>query len=218
MAARISVGSAALLLLSLFLLAFTTGCSSSERSREERLGTSTQREAAAAEREFLPGAFVRECGTDVYGDLGKPSRWQRRSIVVGPFALVWIRDAARAPARKRAYQARQVAFKVLAVVKSGREVVLAVPPFERNHVALGYDPSKWDKFPTVANGEQTVIFVACERDEAESTSWSRATQFNGAIIVPRPHCVVLDVRVGEHGPLQRIKTPFGRGACRTQPA
>jgi hypothetical protein len=216
MAARISVGSVATLLL--LLGAFTTACSSGQDSRVEGRSTSSVREASAVDGEVsVPGAFVRECGTDVYGDLGKPSRWQRRSIVVGPFALVWIRDAARAPARKRAYQARQVAFKVLAVVKSGLEVVVAVPPFERDHVALGYDPSKWDTFPTVANGEQTVLFVACDRDE-ESTTWSSATQFNGQIIVPRPHCVVLDVRVGQHGPLRRIKTPFGRGVCRTQAA
>jgi hypothetical protein len=53
---------------------------------------------------------------------------------------------------------------------------------------------------------------------AEPTSWSAATQFHGEIIVPRPHCVVLDVRVGKDGPLRRIKTPFGRGVCRTQAA
>jgi hypothetical protein len=74
-------------------------------------------------------------------------------------------------------------------------------------------------FPTVANGEQTVIFVACRFVTlAESTTWSSATQFNGEIVVTRPHCVVLDVRVGQHGPLRRIKTPFGRDACRTQAA
>jgi hypothetical protein len=218
MAARISVGSAATLLL--LLGAFTTACSSGQDSRVEGRSTSSVPEASAADGEVsVPGTFVRECGTHVYGDLGKPSRWQRRSIVVGPFALVWIRDAARAPARTRAYQARQVAFKVLAVVKSGREVVLSVPPFERDHVALGYDPSKWHRFPTVANGEQTVIFVACRFVTlAEPTSWSAATQFHGEIIVPRPHCVVLDVRVGKDGPLRRIKTPFGRGVCRTQAA
>jgi hypothetical protein len=133
--------------------------------------------------------------------------------VVGPFAFVWIRDAAQAPGRRRAYQARQVAFKVLALVKRGHEVTVTVPPSERSHVALSYDRSKWSEYPTIVNGERTVTFRACER-EAESSSWRQATQFNGAIIVPRPHCVLLDVRVGEQAPIRQIKTPFGEGACR----
>jgi hypothetical protein len=103
---------------------------------------------------------VRECGTDVYGDLGGRRRWQPRSILVGPFALVWIRDAAQAPRPRRAYQARQVAFKILALVKRGHEVTVTVPLSERRHVALGYDPSRWSEPPTVANGERMVTFRA----------------------------------------------------------
>jgi hypothetical protein len=88
-------------------------------------------------------AFVRECGSDVWGDLGERKRWRPRSILLGPFAFVWIRDAAQAPGRTRAYQARQVAFKILALVKRGHEVTVTVPASERRHVALSYDPSKW---------------------------------------------------------------------------
>lgn len=203
---------ARLVLLTLLALA---ACSSGGRSPTETRGASSLGQARAEGQGYAPpGAFIRECGTDVYGDLGARRRWRRRSIVVGPFAFIWIRDAAQAPGRRRPYQARQLAFKILALVKRGQEVTVTVPVSERSHVALGYDPSTWSEPPTVGNGERAVTFMACERDGVGSLSWRRATQFNGVIIVPRPHCVVLDVRVGEQGPLRRIKAAFGKGACR----
>ncbi len=203
------------LLLSLLGLA---ACSSDGGSpAEERAASSRSQPEAAARGDAPPRAFLRECGTDVYGDLGARRRWQPRSILVGPFAFVWIRDAAQAPGRKRAYQARQVAFKVLALVKSGHEVTVTVPASQRSHVALSYDPAKWSMYPTVANGERIVTFRACEREGTAPSSWRQATQFNGGINVPRPHCVLLDVRVGGRGPPQRIRAAFGKGAC-TSPA
>jgi hypothetical protein len=202
-----------LVLLSVLALA---ACSFIGRSPEEARDSASRSQARAAGGQGTapPAAFVRECGTDVYGDLGSRRRWQPRSILVGPFAFVWIRDAAQAPRSRRAYQAQQVAFKILALVKRGHEVTVTVPVSERRHVALGYDPSKWSEPPTVANGERMVTFRACEREGAGSSSWRRATQFNGGILVPRPHCVLLGVRVGERGPVRRIKAAFGKGACR----
>lgn len=202
-----------LVLLSLSLLTLAAACSSGTPSAGSPGSSSTHDQAAALEASAPYGAFVRECGTDVWGDLGERKRWRPRSILVGPFAFVGIRDAAQAPGRTRAYQARQVAFKILALVKRGHEVTVTVPASERRHVALSYDPSTWSDYPTVANGERMVTFRACEREGAGSSTWRRATQFNGAIIVPRPHCVLLDVRVGERGPSQRTKAAFGKGAC-----
>jgi hypothetical protein len=205
-----------LALLALQSLLVLVACSSAGSSPEES-GDSfsvSQAPGAAGHGSAPPGAFVRECGTDVWGDLGARKRWLPRSILVGPFAFVWIRDAARAPGRTRAYQARQVAFKILALIKRGHEATVTVPASERSHVALSYDPSKWSEYPTVANGERMVTFRACEREGAGSSSWRGATQFNGAINVPRPHCVLLDVRVGERGPIRHIKAAFGKGACR----
>jgi hypothetical protein len=115
----------------------------------------------------------------------------------------------------RAYQARQVGFKVLALVKRGHEVAVTVPVFERRHATLLYDPAKFGGPPTVANGDWRVTFRACEREESGSSSWRQATQFNGGLTVPRPDCVRLDVRLGERGPTRRIRASFGKGVCGT---
>jgi hypothetical protein len=194
-------------------LTVAVSCSEGASPEDERVASSSSR-AVVGNGHAPAEVFVRECGTDVWGDLGPRKRWQRRSIIVGPFAFVWIRDAAQAPAGTRAYQARQVAFKILAVIKRGHEVTVTVPTSQRRHVALSYDPSKWGRYPSVANGERMVIFQACEREGVGSSSWRRATQFNGAISVPRPHCALLDVRVGDGGPIRRIKAAFGRQTCR----
>jgi hypothetical protein len=203
------------LVLLVFLSLLAGACSCSGSSSEETQGSSSLSQARAAVRQGSApsGAFVRGCGTDVYGDLGARRRWQRGSIVVGPVAFVGIRYAAQAPARRRLYQARQVAFKVLALVKRGHEVTVTVPASERSYVALSYDPSKWSEPPTVANGQWMVTFTACEGEGLNSASWRLATQFNGAIIVPRPRCVALAVRMGERGPIRRIDAAFGKGEC-----
>jgi hypothetical protein len=161
-----------------------------------------------------PPTLVRRCGSDVHGDLGPASRWQRRSVLVGPFALVWIRDAAHVPASRirSAYEQGHGAFKVLALVKLGHEATVAVPAFERRHVALLYDRSKFAARQTVANGEPVVTFRACRSSGQGTASWSAATQFNGGIVVDRPLCVTLDVRI-RGSATRRIRAAFARGAC-----
>jgi hypothetical protein len=147
-----------LVLLALPSVLALAACSSGGSAPEETGSASSVRQASAGaeHRPEQSGAFVRACGTDVWGDLGPRNRWLRRSILVGPFAFVWIRDAAQAPGRRREYQARQIAFKVLALIKRGHQATVSVPASERNDVALSYDPSKWSRYPTVANGEQIV--------------------------------------------------------------
>ena len=114
----------------------------------------TSNAGSDAPRELSASLFVRSCGTDVWGDLGPVRRWQRQSIVVGPFALVWIRRARTATTAsiRRAYRAGQGAFKILAVVERGHEATVTVPLGERGHVALLYDPSAFNRAQTVANG------------------------------------------------------------------
>jgi hypothetical protein len=159
--------------------------------------------------------FVRSCGTDVYGDLGSVRRWQRQSIVVGPFAFVWIRQAREATRASiaRAYRAGQGAFKILAVIKRGHEVTVTVPSGERRHVALLYDRSAFDRAQTVANGERAVIFRACPPSAgSRPQDWAAATQFNGGIIVDSPRCVRLTIHVSG-GPTRLIAAPFGPVSC-----
>jgi hypothetical protein len=159
-------------------------------------------------------AFVRTCASEVSGDLGPPRHWQPTSILVGPFAFVWIRQAAAAKAHDvlQAYRAGQGAFKVLALIKFGHQVTVTVPTSESEHVALLYTPSLYQP-QTVANGEQAVTFQACPGAASGSGSWVRATQFNGGIIVDSPRCVTLTIRVAKDGASRRITAPFGTGAC-----
>ena len=161
--------------------------------------------------------FVRSCGTDVWGNLGPVRRWQRQSIVVGPFAFAWIRQARMATAASihRAYRAGRGALKILAVVERGHKVTVTVAHGERRHVALLYDPSAFNRAQTVANGEQAVTFRACPPSAgARAHDWSAATQFNGGIIVDSPRCVKLTIRVSKEGPARRIAAPFGPVSCR----
>lgn len=173
--------------------------------------------AAGTARSGRPAStFVRSCGTSVYGDLGPAHRWQRQSVVVGPFAFAWIRGA-RTAARANlvhAYRTGQGAYKSLAVLLPGRVATVSVPPNERRHVALLYDPAAFDRTQTVAHGEHAVSFRACGRPAgARSQDWGAATQFNGGIIVDSPRCVRLAIRV-KGGPRRTIAVPFGPVSCR----
>jgi hypothetical protein len=177
--------------------------STSTATTEAQLGSSTSK-------------FVRSCGTDVWGDLGPVRRWQRQSIVVGPFAFVWIRQAREATRAsiRHAYRAGKGASKILALVQRGHEVTVTVPSVERRHVALLYDPSAFNRAQTVANGEQAVTFRACPPSAGvRAQDWSAATQFNGGIIVDSARCVRLTIRVGRDEPARRIATPFGPVSC-----
>jgi hypothetical protein len=198
------------------LLVLLSACSVRTTSKQGLRSSSVSDAEASAGLGGAPVGYVRDCGTDVYGDLGPARRWQRRSILVGPFAFVWIRDAARVSNRTimRAYRAGQGAFKILALVKPGREVTVAVPLAERRHVALLYDPSRFNQAQTVANGERAVIFRACKRAGTGRSSWRQATQFNGGIVVDRARCVVLDLRISTRGPSRRIRAAFGKQACK----
>jgi hypothetical protein len=184
------------------VLAFSSAVAAACTATASRLGLSAP-------------AFVRSCGTDVYGDLGPVRSWQRQSIVVGPFALDPIRAARKAtPASiRRAYRAGQGAFKILAVIQRGHEVTATVPPAERRHVALLYDESAFNRAQTVAHGEQAVVFRACPPSAgARSQEWSAATQFNGGVIVDSPRCVRLRIHV-RGGPTRMVATPFGPVSC-----
>jgi hypothetical protein len=161
--------------------------------------------------------FVRACGTDVWGDLGPARRWQRSSVVVGPFAFVWIRQAREATRASiaRAYRAGRGAFKILAVIQRGREATVVVPRGERRHVALLYDLAAFNRPQTVANGEQAVTFRACPPSTgARAQDWAAATQFNGGIVVDSPRCVRLSIRVADDGPARLIAAPFGPVSCK----
>jgi len=153
------------------------------------------------------GYYVRTCEQKVYGELGKG--WRDRSVVVGPIAFVALPFAATAPAREFAPDKdgfRSV--KALAVVDRGTEVTVSVPPDERGHVALLYDPEVFNS-RQMADGDTAVTFRACPRGDR---SFPGPTQFNGSFIVDGPQCATLEVRVGD-GPLRRVDVAFGTRTC-----
>ena len=151
------------------------------------------------------GTFVRGCGSAVDGALGPLTKWSKSSIIVGSFALVWIRQAARVPASR--FREPQ-AVKILALVKAGHPTLVTVPEQERRHVSLLYDPNA-----TVGNryrvqdGEESVEFEPCPG----GASWAAATQFNGGVIVAGGRCVTLTVTQANES--RRIRSAFGKRTC-----
>jgi hypothetical protein len=160
-----------------------------------------------------PGAFVRTCQDSVYGDLG--DGWRPRSVVVGPLALVALRDAATQPAVDfRPRGGRYQGLKVLVVVEAGATVTLVVPPAERRHLALLYDPAAWreDNRYRIADGDTAATFRSCPPGQAPVGDGD--TQFNGGFLVAGPRCVTLEVSTPAWKAPRRVTVSFGAGRCR----
>jgi len=177
------------------------GCTSSGRAASP---TPSNPSPTTSHSPAEASGFVRDCGTSVSGNLGAKKQWERSSVVVGPFALVWIRHYAPPGAMNFS----QPVAKVLALVKQGHQVALWVPKGERRDVTLIYNLSKGTAFP---DGNPLVTFQACEKGNA---SWASATQFNGGIYVAHPMCVTLFVST--HAEQDKaIRVPFGlnHSAC-----
>jgi hypothetical protein len=159
------------------------------------------------------GAFVRTCESSVYGDLG--DGWRKQSVVVGPLAFVALRYAATQPAvdfRRRG--GRYQGLKALAVVKAGATVTLTVPPAERRHLSLLYDPDSWteNNHYRLADGDTAVTFQSCPPEQ--TPFGADGTQFNGGFLVDGPRCATLEVSTPERRAPRRVTVSFGAGRCR----
>jgi hypothetical protein len=160
-----------------------------------------------------PGAFVRTCEDSVYGDLG--DGWRKRSVVVGPLAFVALRYAATQPAVDfRPRGGRYQGLKVLVVVEVGATVTLVVPPAERRHLALLYDPAAWreDNHYRIADGDPAVTFRSCP--PGQTPLGASGTQFNGGFLVDGPRCATLEVATPAWKAPRRVTVSFGAGRCR----
>jgi hypothetical protein len=161
--------------------------------------------------------FVRGCGSEVLGDLGKHPT--KGAVVAGPImfvGLVGARDLL--PKDLVAAGGGYYSVKVLVVVKQGWRAAVSVWPTQRTKARLLYDPSVFPSGPPykLRQGEPVVTFAACTDG---GTSWGEATQFNGGIIVTGPLCLRLQVRTTGAAPgSQTIRAPIGRGASCTLPA
>jgi hypothetical protein len=156
--------------------------------------------AAAAEPE---PETVRPCKTAVYGDLRRG--WPKRAVVAGPLALLPY------PERRPKHFVPDAALKVIAVVRAGARVTLAVPEAERQRISLLYD----DSAPAphrLSDGTSSVRFRACSRSgkyPGPGGYPGRETQFNGGFFVRDAHCAAIEVWTeGRTTPIRRW-LPFG---------
>jgi hypothetical protein len=157
--------------------------------------------------------FVRACETSVYGELA--ADWRRHSVVAGPLAFAYLREAAGQPAgdfekRPGGYHST----KVLVVVEAGATVTVTVPPAERRHLSLLYDPAAWKDAGTyrVADGDPVVTFEGCR--PSEHPFGAEATQFNGGLVVAGSRCATLEVSTSTSAAPRRLTVSFGAGRCR----
>ncbi len=149
---------------------------------------------------------LRGCRTAVYGDVDPRAR--REATVAGPLELL-------AGSQLHRLEPDGVA-KVLAVLRAGETVTLAVPESERRRLSLLYDLSgPGPRRPLrLSDGVSAVRFSACARGIVAGTRVKDAaeSQFNGGFFVRGAHCAPIEVWVeGREEPLRRW-LPFGTGA------
>jgi hypothetical protein len=159
---------------------------------------------AAGEHLKAPEAeTLRGCRTAVYGEIDPRARSE--ATVAGPLELLAGPDA---------LEPDGVA-KVLAVLRAGKAVTLAVPESERGRLSLLYDMSgPGPRRPLrLSDGVSAVRFTACARGMVAGTRVKGASesQFNGGFFVRGAHCAPIEVWVeGREEPVQRW-LPFGTG-------
>ena len=147
---------------------------------------------------------ARNCGSSVYGDLGKDWRRKPNTIIVGPIAFPnTFPPDGREPASSFApVRGRYPGQKVLLVVAGKTTVRLVIPTSERRRLRLLYDPSSWSPsgLYRLSAGDDASAFQACP-DE---------TQFNGGFIVAGPQCARVLVYVAPRARPLTARLPFGR--------
>jgi hypothetical protein len=148
---------------------------------------------------------LRGCRTAVYGDIDPKARSE--ATVAGPLELL-------AGSAANRLEPDGVA-KVLAVIRAGEAVTLAVPEPERGRLSLLYDMSSpGPRRPLrLSDGVSVVRFSACARGIVAGTRVKGASesQFNGGFFVRGAHCAPIEVWVeGREEPLRRW-LPFGTG-------
>jgi len=148
---------------------------------------------------------LRGCRTAVYGDIDPRARSE--ATVAGPLELLAGSEADR-------LEPDGVA-KVLAVLRAGETVTLAVPESERGRLSLLYDMGgPGPRRPLrLSDGVSVVRFSACARGIVAGTRVKGASesQFNGGFFVRGAHCAPIEVWVeGREEPLRRW-LPFGTG-------
>src|SRR6266508_3988651 len=154
---------------------------------------------AAGEHLKAPEAeTLRGCRTAVYGEIDPRARGE--ATVAGPLELLAGSAADR-------LEPDGVA-KVLAVLRAGQAVTLAVPESERGRLSLLYDLSGPGprRSLRLSDGVSAVRFTACAKGIVAGTRVEGASesQFNGGFFVRGAHCAPIEVWVeGREEPLRR---------------
>jgi hypothetical protein len=180
------------LVLWLALITLMTGC-----------GGSRKRDPAGSA--IGPAASQRRgCDDSVYGQLATGWRKEPSTLSVGPAAFPYIRQNRALPGRLLApigHSGRYRAGKDLLVLAKSARVTLAIPSFERRHVALLYGGEQRDRGAyALSDGATSIELDACP---------DRPTQFNGGFIVAGARCVAIDVSSRGSARATRGWIPFG---------
>jgi hypothetical protein len=127
----------------------------------------------------------------------------RRDVVIGPLALVGALD--NAARRRNAFGGH--GYKIPATLPVGQIATLKVPPRWHGKVGLIFTQADqaraWEQ--GVRNAPRAVRFTACAGSEAGTRSgWP------GGIVVDRPRCPTLVVRVIGSSERHRARVPLGR--------
>lgn len=137
----------------------------------------------------------------------------RSSLVVGPLALVGLRDLRGTTPENIA---RFGGWKSPALIRPGHAVTVSIDPAARSFARLRYSHHGERAFTRLPH---TVRFVACDAAHADSTADGRpVTFFSGFFELRRaPACVPITVKV-DGGPARHRRLPVARGACDSPPA
>jgi hypothetical protein len=154
---------------------------------------------------------VRPCKTAVGENL---RGWSKPTVVAGPLALL-------AFDRRPKHFVPDEGLKVMAVVRAGARVTLAVPEAERQRISLLYDFGPGPPRPfKLSDGTSSVRFRACSRSRKYPSPAGYPggeTQFNGGYFVRDAHCAAIEVWTeGRTTPIRRW-VPFGVGERRCPP-
>jgi hypothetical protein len=144
------------------------------------------------------------CNQSVGGTL--PRGWEHDALSSGSLSLYFFEDYRKLKPSVFAHVGGHPdffrPFKVLAIVRRGETVTLAIPTNERSVISLlyGVQFSRLPDAVPVSRGVTSVTFKGCPSGD---------TQFAGGFVVAGPRCTMLEV-AGKTGVAKSLSVPFGR--------
>lgn len=146
------------------------------------------------------GAAVAEA-TCATGMAGAAETVRAADVVLGPLVLIGGRGWGRS--RRDAFDGH--GFKIPATLLADRAATLSVPPALRGRVGFVFTrrAARAVERRGVGAADEAVRFTACAGAPSDRTGWA------GGIVVDRPRCATVVVRVAGADPIRR-RLPLGR--------